>query len=158
LYHYHKIDQKIENSLALVTFEFEFTQPLDTSTLMVKIWDEERNPSKNFFYEAIRVVDNTSMIDDEISSSVPIWVKNNAGWWATGEIDDHAFIQGIQYLIQQGILEIPAIDQTFETTAGSQGIPKWVKNNAGWWADSLISERDFLQGIQYLIKNGIIQV
>ena len=33
-----------------------------------------------------------------------------------------------------------------------------MKNNAGWWADGTISENDFLNGIQYLIKMGIMQV
>ena len=37
-------------------------------------------------------------------------------------------------------------------------IPAWIKNNAGWWADDLIDDSAFLQGIQYLIKVGIIIV
>lgn len=35
-------------------------------------------------------------------------------------------------------------------------IPDWVRNNAGWWADGLISDDDFTMGIQWLIHNGII--
>ena len=37
-------------------------------------------------------------------SEIPSWIKNNAGWWSDGQIDDTAFIQGIQYLITNGIL------------------------------------------------------
>ena len=37
-------------------------------------------------------------------------------------------------------------------------VPGWVKNNAGWWADGTISESEFLTGISFLIKDGIIQV
>ena len=151
------IEQRIEDGLALVTFKFEFLKSLDTSTLMIKTWDEERNSSKNYFYEAIKVIDSLSMADDEASSSVPTWIKNNAGWWATGKIDDKVFVQGIQFLIQQGILEIPATEQ-FSGTTELQEIPSWVKNNAGWWSDGLISEVDFLSGIQYIIKSGIIRV
>lgn len=40
------------------------------------------------------------------SDSVPSWIKNNAGWWAEGTIDDDSFIQGIQFLIKEGILQI----------------------------------------------------
>ncbi|TRZ78981.1 MAG: peptidase, partial [Nitrosopumilales archaeon] len=36
--------------------------------------------------------------------------------------------------------------------------PKWVKNNAGWWADGTISDNDFVHGIQYLTNNGIIKL
>ena len=37
-------------------------------------------------------------------------------------------------------------------------IPSWVKNNAEWWADGLISDEDYASGIEYLIKEGIIKV
>ena len=37
-------------------------------------------------------------------------------------------------------------------------IPSWIKNNAGWWADDQIDDTAFIQGIQYLITNGILQV
>ena len=37
-------------------------------------------------------------------------------------------------------------------------VPSWVKSNAGWWADGTISENDFLSGIEFLIKDGIISV
>jgi len=37
-------------------------------------------------------------------------------------------------------------------------IPAWIKNNAGWWADGLISEDDFVKGIQFLIKEEIMMI
>ena len=39
-------------------------------------------------------------------TSIPAWIKNNAGWWATDQIDDSTFVQGIQYLIQEGIIVV----------------------------------------------------
>ncbi|WP_428324052.1 peptidase [Nitrosopumilus sp.] len=46
------------------------------------------------------------------------------------------------------------------TTASSAyaEVPDWVKNNAGWWADGVISESEFLTGISFLISDGIITV
>ena len=85
---------------------------------------------------------------------VPVWIKNNAGWWSNGDIDDDSFIQGIQFLIKEKILEIiesPSSEKSDE-------IPQWVKNNAGWWAEGQISESDFLSGISYLVQTGIISV
>ena len=41
---------------------------------------------------------------------IPSWVKNNAGWWADGTIDDNSFIQGIQFLIDAGVVIVPEID------------------------------------------------
>ena len=37
-------------------------------------------------------------------------------------------------------------------------VPGWIKNNAGWWADGIISDDDFVNSIQYLIKTGIMAV
>ena len=88
------------------------------------------------------------------AEKVPSWIKNNAGWWANDDIDDDSFIQGIQFLIKEKILEIS------ETTTAdkSDKIPAWVKNNAGWWAEGQITESDFLSGITHLVKTGIISV
>jgi hypothetical protein len=46
--------------------------------------------------------------DDTIPvQKIPDWIKNNAGWWADGSIDDSSFVQGIQFLIKEGIMKIP---------------------------------------------------
>ena len=37
-------------------------------------------------------------------AAMPDWIKNNAGWWADGLIDDNSFISGIQWLISNGII------------------------------------------------------
>jgi len=86
---------------------------------------------------------------------IPSWIKNNAGWWADGQIDDEAFVQGIQYLITEQIMDIP---QTESGESSGNEIPSWIKNNAGWWADGQIDDEAFVQGIQYLITNGILRV
>ena len=91
---------------------------------------------------------------DEVT--IPNWIKNNAGWWATDQIDDSAFLQGIQYLIKERIMIIPPTEM-YESPE-SQQVPTWIKNNAGWWAGGQIDDNSFIQGIQYLIKNGIIIV
>ena len=37
---------------------------------------------------------------------IPSWIKNNAGWWADGQIDDSSFVSGLQWLISNGIMTI----------------------------------------------------
>ncbi|MEK6866114.1 MAG: hypothetical protein AABX46_01570, partial [Thermoproteota archaeon] len=37
---------------------------------------------------------------------IPSWIKNNAGWWADGLIEDTDFVSGIQYLITNGIMHV----------------------------------------------------
>ena len=89
------------------------------------------------------------------AANVPDWVKNNAGWWAQDQIDDTAFVSGVQYMIEQGIINVPS---TTRSSGASDTIPSWVKNNAGWWADGTLTENDFVNGLQYLIKMGIMKV
>jgi hypothetical protein len=89
-------------------------------------------------------------------TAIPEWIKNNAGWWANGDIDDNSFVQGIQYLIKEGIMKIPPTTQG--ASDGGNEIPEWIKNNAGWWANGDIDDNSFVQGIQYLIKEGIMKI
>ena len=39
-----------------------------------------------------------------------------------------------------------------------QKIPNWIKNNAKWWSSGLISDSEFLAGIEYLIGEKIILI
>ena len=42
--------------------------------------------------------------------------------------------------------------------SNAQSVPDWVKNTAGWWATDVISEREFVNAIEFLVNAGIIQV
>ncbi len=96
---------------------------------------------------------NPFLIETEIE--IPSWIKYFAGWWSDGQLDDEAFVQGIQYLINEGIMDIP---QTESGESTVNDIPSWIKNNAGWWSDGQIDDEAFVQGIQYLITNGILLI
>ena len=97
----------------------------------------------------IQIIDNSSY-------EIPNWIKNNAGWWAEGSIDDNSFVQGIQFLIQQDLIKISPTLKSSDNS--SYEIPNWIKNNAGWWAEGSIDDNSFVQGIQFLIQQGIIQI
>ena len=84
--------------------------------------------------------------------TIPDWIKNTAGWWADGQIDDAAFLQVLEFLINEEIIivQIPVVESDAEE------VPAWIKNNAGWWAEGLIGDNEFAKGIEFLIKEGII--
>jgi peptidoglycan/xylan/chitin deacetylase (PgdA/CDA1 family) len=100
--------------------------------IMMVTSDSNKNPSDPYF--------------------IPEWIKNNAGWWRDGHIDDDSFLHGIQYLINENILQIPPTTQGL----GSSSIPDWIKDNAGWWAEGKISDDDFIYAVNYLVSQGII--
>ena len=99
------------------------------------------------------VIDRVGMQGNDIT--IPEWIRNNASWWAEGQIDDNTFIQGIEYLIKNNIIQIP---KTQQENSNAQMIPTWIKNNASWWSEGQIDDETFVQGLQYLIQNGILQI
>ncbi len=74
----------------------------------------------------------------------------------------------------QGIMtlnhdSIPGVYNIFvEYLGSSQGstsftivkfvVPDWIKNNAGWWSSDAISDDEFIDGIEHLIKKEIILI
>ncbi|QDI89576.1 peptidase [Candidatus Nitrosopumilus sp. SW] len=107
---------------------------------------------------AITAIAAILLITTTVSSAhaeVPSWVKNNAGWWADGSISESDFLKGIEFLINDGIIQVPP---TTVSSQSSEGVPSWVKNNAGWWADGTISDGEFVNGIQHLMSMGLITV
>ena len=60
-----------------------------------------------------------------------------------------------EFMIKTQIIVIP---ETQQKSIDSQEIPSWIKNNAGWWADGTIDDNTFVNGLQYLVANGIIQI
>ena len=108
----------------------------------------------NYFIIILSIVVVFS-VSNIYAQEIPAWIKNNAGWWADGTIGDADFVNGIQYLINEGII---LVDVNSLENKKNDEIPSWIKNNAGWWADGTIGDADFVNGIQYLVSNGIISV
>ena len=92
------------------------------------------------------------IIPNAFAEDVPEWVKNTAGWWATDAISETEFVNAIEFLVREDIIQVDAS----QTSGTSQGVPDWIKNNARWWSDGQIDDQTFVNGIEYLIKVGII--
>ena len=58
-------------------------------------------------------------------------------------------------VVMIGIISITSIGVFAQSNSN---VPEWIKNNAGWWADGAIDDESFLQGIEFLVKEGIIPV
>ncbi len=57
-------------------------------------------------YAQEKTTDSNTNLKPAENNSIPDWIKNNAGWWADGSIDDNSFVEGIQFLIKEGIINI----------------------------------------------------
>ncbi len=89
------------------------------------------------------------------SHEIPSWIKNNAGWWSSNMVSDNEFFNGMEHLINEGIIELP---ETAKSETSEKTLPDWIKNNAKWWSSDLISDDEFITALQFLVKKGIIQV
>jgi len=50
------------------------------------------------------------------------------------------------------------ISKSNTAESSSDEIPSWVRNNAKWWSEDGISDLEFVNGMQYLVKIGILKV
>ena len=95
-------------------------------------------------------------LGEEIISSIPEWVRNSAEWWSLEQITDDDFAKGLEYLVQNNIIQIPQ-NQSSEGATESE-LPSWLRQNAGWWSQGLLTDEEFFKSIQWLIHNGFIEV
>ena len=100
-------------------------------------------------------VQKPEFFEIKLVETVPAWVKNTAGWWASDQIEDAEFLTSMQFLIKNDIIKINSAEVNHGT---GQGIPAWVKNTAGWWASDQIEDAEFLTSMQFLIKNGLLLI
>ena len=88
---------------------------------------------------------------------IPEFFKNVANWWSDGLVEDAEFVDGIEFLINEKIIDIPNLPKS--TVGGNEdAVPDWIRQNVGWWAKGLISDEDFVSGIKYLVEHGIITI
>jgi len=144
------------------------TAEFPNSDIVIRTWTTNLSSGDTIIYDAIEIAqpEIVEIADEDIpepeiqtlkSQYVPIWIKNNAAWWSQELIEDSDFVAGIEYLVQNEIITIQD-DQVIAPSYSSNDIPVWIKSNAGWWSEDLITEKEFIDGLQWLISNGIIQV
>ena len=52
--------------------------------------------------------------------------------------------------------KLPIVIERQYLNTEMNSIPKWIKNTAGWWSEGLISDEEFVRGMEYLIGQEII--
>jgi len=83
----------------------------------------------------------------QAQSLIPPWIKNNAGWWADGSIDDTTFLTGIEYLIENEIINVLSesksidvdtitigfipVEKADELTPKAQALQEFLENKIG---------------------------
>ena len=83
--------------------------------------------------------------------------SQNQGFYSKDMYLDSEILSGI-YRIQV-IHEEKIIETSYLYLEGkSELVPVWIKNNAGWWAEDKISDKDFISGMKYLMENDLLDI
>lgn len=98
-----------------------------------------------------------SEITPTTTDTIPDWIKINAKWWSDAQINDQEFVKGIEYLIQEEVIQVSYSEESINDV-NYTSIPTWVRNNAEWWSEGAIGDNEFATGLQYMINNGLIKV
>jgi len=164
-------------------FEITFAKPMEKSDIVLRSWDDKLRSMDTIIYDAIEIIDPASIIEtvdpepveniiEPVADvqKVPEGLKNVSEWWSQGEVDDTKFKEVIQFLIQEQIIDVPTelnvsvskddqlAQEELQLDPEPVPIPQWIKNAAEWWSQGEITEDDFLNAIEYLVKNEIIQI
>ena len=62
----------------------------------------------------------TSSMANAQLEAVPDWIKNTAGWWSEGKVSTPEFLDGIEFLINQGIILVPGYVQVADAQSVDQ--------------------------------------
>ena len=87
--------------------------------------------------------------------TIPAWIKDIARNWSEPSASDSGFLDGIRYLLDEGILDMSSnmsSDMSLE-----ESVPHWLKDAARWWGSNQINDYEFLNLIQFLMTQGIIR-
>ena len=96
-----------EYKQALVYFEQAYElQP--ENHIVENYYEFATNTVKKYPYNE---VEKPEVFTLNIPETVPTWIKNTAGWWATDKIPDEEFLKGIDFLIDNGLLVIDLPDR-----------------------------------------------
>ncbi|MDC0204074.1 M57 family metalloprotease, partial [Candidatus Nitrosopelagicus sp.] len=87
---------------------FEQAYELSPENHVVKNYYEfaTKNVKKYLYNEA----EKPEVFTLNIPKTLPAWIKNTAGWWATDKIPDEEFLKGINFLIDSNLLIVDLPD------------------------------------------------
>jgi len=88
---------------------------------------------------------------------IPDWLRKNAKWWSLTKISDKDFESGIEYLFQQEIIQIPGTVRA-EHGAFEKNLPGWLRQDAGWWSQRLLSDEEFAKSLKWMVVTGHVKI
>lgn len=132
---------------ATIVLEKPFDMTLHKKGMYLAVLEND-DKAENEFY----LVDEGEIIITRI-------FKNEALKWSKSSepIDDLYFSIVLYHLIRGENISIPRFLEK-QPVSVDEDLPEWLKYNCKWWTDGLISDKEFVDGIEYLASKKIIEI
>ena len=167
-----------------ITFTMIFAKPMDTSHVVIETEGNYNMHEIIYLKDALVVKENSlnALTLDEISKIQPELVYDPLPFvdplkepshyikrylsepeykeWFDTNYPSYTIYEGIgisKFEFDEIVKQLTSPEPSLNNYQGSV-IPEWVKNNAAWWSEGVIYDNDFVSGIEFLIKEGIIMV
>jgi hypothetical protein len=136
-------------------FSLTFAKPMDTSNIIVRAWDIDRNSRDAIFLNAIKV-EQAQLAPSEKPESQPE-VKQESD---LVKMDPEPLLSFSLLKQWSGYSEGYVPDEEFLKNLGLQGtkIPSWFKKSqvAKWVIEETISQRELLDTLKFFEKGGLL--
>jgi len=86
----------------------------------------------------------------QVQKEIPPWIKTATELWATGQVSDSYFMESVQYLDNQTMIDVG------KKQFMPKHVPIWFKKSAMFWSDGFTSDKEFLQAIEFLANKKVI--
>ena len=167
-----------------ITFTMIFAKPMDTSHVVIETEGNYNMHEIIYLKDALVVKENSlnALTLDEVSKFKPELVYDPLPFvdplkepshyikrylsepeykeWFDTNYPSYTIYEGIgisKYEFDEIVKQLTSPEPSLNNYQGSV-IPEWVKNNAAWWSEGVIYDNDFVSGIEFLIKEGVIMV
>ena len=167
-----------------ITFTMIFAKPMDTSHVVIETEGNYNMHEIIYLKDALIVKENSlnALTLDEVSKIQPELVYDPLPFvdplkepshyikrylsepeykeWFDTNYPSYTIYEGIgisKFEFDEIVKQLTSPEPSLNNYQGSV-IPEWVKNNAAWWSEGVIYDNDFVSGIEFLIKEGVIMV
>jgi len=92
-------------------------------------------------------------LEDSGQLVFPIWFLISGKLWVNDQINENVYAGDIRRLVKENIISMPPDNNSEKISAI---IPYWVKTTTVWWTVGLISDQEYADSLEFLIKKEII--
>jgi len=156
----------IEPSQKIIFSDIQFFTDDEAATVFDELWKSTNNE--------FSAAENVNMIDSDsfsmtYSDNAQLIVKEKnhliqstaltTPYSILNSDDTESIVRSMVNTLRIPDSSVPYADDPFDLVKKSpKKIPEWIRNNAAWWSDDIINDSDFVSGIQYMIKEKIIDI